>query len=64
MLEHMRIREIIWLEEVIEKLAVKHHVEPHEVEEVLCNEPRVRLLERGHQAGEDVFLALGRSDAG
>jgi hypothetical protein len=29
----MRIRGIVWLREIVDKLAVKHHVEPHEVEE-------------------------------
>ncbi len=33
----MRIRGILWLREIVDKLAVKHRVEPHEVEELLAN---------------------------
>jgi hypothetical protein len=37
----MKIKELIWLPDVIEKLVKKHAVEPHEVEEVT----QVPLLE-------------------
>jgi uncharacterized protein len=60
----VRIEEIIWLDAIIEKLAVKHRVEPDEVEEVLCNKPKFRFVEKGDRKGEDVYLALGRTDAG
>lgn len=60
----MRIEEIIWLNAVIEKLAVKHSVVPDEVEEVLLNKPKFRFVEKGDREGEDVYLALGRTDAG
>jgi hypothetical protein len=44
----MRIRGIVWLREVVDKLAVKHRVEPHEVEEVLAiiTPPNFALLKR------------------
>jgi hypothetical protein len=35
----VRVEEIIWLDAVVEKLAVKHQVVPDEVEEVLYNKP-------------------------
>ena len=60
----MRIRGIVWLREIVDKLAVKHHVEPHEVEEVLANTNQFRFLEKGERRGEDVYIALGQSDAG
>jgi uncharacterized protein len=60
----MRIRGIVWLREIVDKLAVKHRVEPHEVEEVLANTPRFRFVEKGERRGEDVYIALGQSDAG
>ncbi|MBF2004253.1 MAG: BrnT family toxin [Chlorogloeopsis fritschii C42_A2020_084] len=60
----MRIEEIIWLDTIIEKLAVKHRVEPDEVEEVLRNKPKFRFVEKGDREGEDVYLALGQTDAG
>ena len=60
----MKIRGIIWLREVVDKLAVKHRVEPHEVEETLSNTKHFRFVEKGGRNGEDVYIALGRSDAG
>jgi hypothetical protein len=60
----MRIEEVLWLEEIVEKLWRKHHVEPEEVEEALAGRPKIRHLEEGHQPGEDLYLALGRTDAG
>jgi len=60
----MRIEGIIWLRDVVDKLALKHHVETHEVEEVLSGKPKFRLVEKGEREGEDVYLALGQTNAG
>jgi uncharacterized DUF497 family protein len=60
----MRIEGIIWLNAIVEKLAVKHHVAPYEVEETLNNHPEFRFVARGDRAGEDVYMALGHTDAG
>lgn len=60
----VRVEEIIWLDAVVEKLAVKHQVVPDEVEEVLYNKPKFRFVEKGEREGEDVYLALGQTDAG
>jgi uncharacterized DUF497 family protein len=60
----VRVEEIIWLDAIIEKLAVKHRVEPDEVEQVLRNKPKFRFVEKGDREGEDVYLALGRTNAG
>lgn len=60
----MRIEEIIWLDAIIEKLAVKHRVEADEVETVLRNKPKFRFVEKGDRQEEDVYLALGQTDAG
>jgi uncharacterized DUF497 family protein len=60
----MRIESIIWLEAIVEKLAVKHHVEPEEVEEVLSNNPKFYFVETGDREGEDVYMALGQTNAG
>ena len=35
-----------------------------EVEEVFRSHPRVRRIERGDIAGEDLYSALGRTDEG
>ena len=60
----MRITGVIWLRNVVDKLAGKHHVEPYEVEQVLSNRPKIRFVERGERKGEDVYMALGQTDAG
>lgn len=60
----MEIEGVIWLRDVVDKLAVKHHVETDEVEEVFSINPKFRFIEKGERAGEDVYLALGRTNAG
>ena len=60
----MKIEGVIWLEAIVEKLAVKHSVEPYEVEEALENSPRIRLAKKGDRQGEDVYIALSQTDAG
>lgn len=60
----MIIRDIIWLDAVVEKIIRKHHVQPYEVEEVLLARPYVRFMERGQRPGEDVYLAFGQTDVG
>jgi uncharacterized protein len=54
----------IWLPDVIEKIEAKHHVTEEETEEVFFNRPRFRFVESGYRAGEDVYVALGQTDAG
>ena len=60
----MKIVGFIWLEEIVEKLEVKHQVVPDEVEQVFSNQPSVKRMNRGHFQGEDVYRALGQTDAG
>lgn len=60
----MKIENLIWLQNIIDKLAFKHQVETSEVEEVFDNRPRIRFVQKGDRRGEDVYLALGRSEAG
>ena len=60
----MNIVGVIWLEEVVDKLAWKHRVATEEVEDVLALSPQFRFLERGKVAGEDLYAAFGRSEAG
>ena len=60
----MRIEHIVWLQSVMDKLHSKHLVETSEVEEVLAGKPRIRFAERGRSEGEDVYLALGQTNAG
>jgi len=60
----MNITGYIWREDVIDKLAWKHQIQPEEVVDVFKNKPRVERLERGHRLGEDLYVAFGRTDAG
>ncbi len=60
----MRIQRILWYRQFVEKLWDKHHVETDEAEQALGNHRRVRRVKRGHVKGEDIYLALGQTDAG
>jgi len=60
----MNIEGIIWLRSVVDKLAFKHHVETYEVEEVFSGKPKFRFVEKGERESEDVYMALGQTDAG
>lgn len=63
----MNVIELIWLEHIEEKLWVKHHVEPNEVNEVIDvmeSDPFYRRVRRGRRKGEDVHHAMRRTNAG
>ena len=60
----MKINKIIWLDEIIEKLETKHNVRQEEVAGLFNNKPRFRFVEKGHRPGENVYAALGQTDAG
>jgi uncharacterized protein len=60
----MYIDEFIWLPDIVDKLAYKHNISPEEVEEVFLNRPRFFFMEKGRVAGEDLYMALGQTDAG
>jgi len=56
--------DIIWKDQFVEKLAVKHGVSVEEVEEVLFGRPYIRRVERGQVEGQDVYAAYGQTGAG
>ena len=60
----MKIEAVIWLRDIVDKLISKHRVETAAVEEMLNNRPKIRFVEKGLRRGEDVYLALGQTDAG
>jgi hypothetical protein len=60
----MHIDDFVWLPDIVDKLIVKHHVTPDEVEEVFFNRPRYRFVESGYTPGEDVYSVGGQTDAG
>jgi len=55
---------LIWLDEIVDKLAWKHNVVRAEVVEVLDSKPHIRFIEKGHRDGENVYAAFGRTAAG
>ena len=60
----MKIKEIIWLEDIVEKLERKHSVRQSEVVEVLENKPKFRFVEKGYHKSENVYAALGQTYEG
>lgn len=60
----MRIIDIIWRPEVIDKLAWKHGVTAEEVDQVLFGQPTYRKVQRGHVPGEHVYAAYGQTESG
>jgi uncharacterized protein len=60
----MKITGIIWLRKVVDKLLWKHNVTTDEVEEVFSQPPRYRFIEKGDIDGEDLYAALGQTEAG
>lgn len=60
----MRIVGLIWLEQIVEKLETKHGVVADEVEQVFRKQPKIKRMNKGHYRGEDVYRALGQTNAG
>jgi len=60
----MRITGIIWLEDILDKLERKHAVKQEEIRQVFASSPRFRFVERGHRRDEDVYSAMGQTEAG
>lgn len=60
----MKISGLIWLHDIVQKIAHKHAVQREEVKQVFAHRPRFRFVEKGHRAGENVYSVSGRTDAG
>ena len=60
----MRLYEVLWKDQFVNKIEQKHHVTTHEVEQVLFSRPHVRRAETGRVKGEDLYTAYGQTDAG
>jgi uncharacterized DUF497 family protein len=60
----LKILAIIWIDEIVDKIAMKHNVAIEEVEEVLHYRPQIRFLEKGDRKNEDVYVALGQTESG
>ena len=61
----MRIENLVWLEQIVEKLTVKHHVSCAEVEQVFKRQPYIRYISKGRRRKhEDVYAAYGQTESG
>jgi len=60
----VNISGLIWLDDIVNKLAWKHQVLPEEVAEILANRPHFRFIEKGRQIGEDLYAAYGEQTLG
>lgn len=61
----IRISDIIWTEEVVDKLQWKHNVSPDEVEEILYYNPYIVFKEKGRRnTQEDLYIAFGTTESG
>lgn len=60
----MKITGFIWLPEIVEKLDSKHNIDTDEILELFDGKPMVRFVERGQREGDDVYAALGQTEAG
>jgi len=60
----LKIKSLIWLDEIVDKLVRKHHVNQDDVWEVLQNRPHFRFVEKGHRPEENVYAALGQTESG
>ncbi len=60
----MNITGYIFREDIVDKLAWKHQIQPEEVVEVFENKPHVEQLEKGHRPAENLYVALGQTNAG
>lgn len=60
----MHIENIIWLPDVIDKLALKHHVSINEVEEIFLQNSFFRKIQKGHVPGENLYAAMGKTMSG
>lgn len=58
------VEDIIWLDNIVEKLAWKHNILPSEVEEVLSGSCRIFRKEKGRVEGEHLYNAFGKTEAG
>ena len=60
----MRIKDLLLKSDVIDKLSWKHNISELELRQVFNNKPKIRRIEKGKIKGEDLYVALGRTDAG
>ncbi len=60
----MQLYKVIWKEQFVDKLEIKHQVDPDEVEQVLFTKPYVCRTQKGRIKGEDLYVAYGQTESG
>ncbi len=60
----MQIDYILCPNNIEDKIESKHHVTVREARQVFLNNPRLRFAEKGHRAGNDVYVAFGQTFGG
>jgi uncharacterized DUF497 family protein len=60
----IKITDVIWFPQFVEKIERKHGLSPEEVESALAACRRIQRIERGTVRGEHVYRALGQTEAG
>ena len=60
----IKINRIIWKVTFVEKIESKHHVTINDVEEILHGKKKVYRIAKGDVKGEEVYLALGKTNGG
>jgi len=60
----LRLYEVIWKDQFVDKIEGKHQVTTDKVEQVLFAEPHVRRAEKGRVRGEDLYVAYGQTEEG
>jgi hypothetical protein len=50
----MKINEIIWLGQFIDKIERKHNVCVDETEQIFANHPQIHRIEKGDVRGDDL----------
>ncbi|MCA9969785.1 MAG: BrnT family toxin [Anaerolineales bacterium] len=61
----MKINRLIWLDQYLIKIEVKHGVYQNEVREILFSHPRIRRVGKGKSnQGEHLYVAYGQTQTG
>ena len=61
----MKINRLIWLDQYLIKIEVRHGVYQNEVREVLFSNPRIRRVGKGKsRQGEHLYVAYGQTQSG
>jgi len=60
----MNIERIVCPDYIEDKLESKHSVTVHETRQILLGKPRIRFVEKGHQPGDNLYVAYGQTYGG